>query len=61
VSDELPAGWRRMTAQQLRAWLQASNHHMPYLFYARKEHLIRWIEEHVEHQRARCPTCGQPI
>lgn len=59
--SDLPPGWRRMTVHQLRAWLKASEHHMPYVLYARKDHIITWIEQHVECQRARCPTCGQPI
>jgi len=48
-----------MTAEQLRQWLRDSPYHMPYALYARKQHVIEWIEQHVECPR--CPTCGQPI
>ena len=54
----LPLDWRTLTVHQLRAWLKANDYAMPYMLYAKREQIVRWIEQNVTVPR--CPTCGRP-
>ena len=58
TSAELPLDWRKLTVHELRRWLAGSEYRMPYLLYAKRDHIIEWIEQNVVVPR--CPTCGRP-
>jgi hypothetical protein len=58
VSVELPLNWRTLTVAELRQWIRDSGYEMPYMLYAKREHIVHWIEQTVTVPR--CPTCGRP-
>lgn len=57
MRTELPLNWRTLTVAELRRWLRETSNVPSYMLYARKDRLVRHIEENVDVPR--CPTCGR--